>query len=39
MQFCAQRCKKVKGSSYMITKCRVLELILVLDSQPADDES
>jgi len=31
--------KKVKGSPYMITKRRVLELILVLDSQPAGDMS
>jgi len=29
--------KKVKGSPYSITKCRVPELIPVLGSQPAGD--
>jgi len=31
------RVKKGKGSSYSITQRRVLELIPVLGSQPADD--
>jgi len=31
--------KKGKGSPYSITKCRVLELIPVLGSQPAGDVS
>ena len=30
---------KGKGSPYSITECRVLELILVLGSQPARDVS
>ena len=33
------RCKKVKGSPYSITECRVPEMILVLGSQPAGDVS
>jgi len=33
------RCKKVEGSPYSITECRVPELILVLGSQPAGDVS
>jgi len=32
-------CKKGKGSPYSITKRRVLELIMVLGSQPAGDAS
>jgi len=31
--------KKGKGSPYLITECRVLELIPVLGSQPAGDVS
>ena len=31
--------KKIKGSPHSITKCRVLELIPVLGSQPAGDVS
>jgi len=33
------RCCKGKGSPYSIAECRVLELILVLGSQPAGDVS